>query len=59
MVKKTYVPNGIRIPNYRGDLGPKELCMEERWQESPIEPPQRKREGEMKKEIRKKEKNDR
>jgi hypothetical protein len=55
MVKKTYVPNGIQIPSHGGDLGQQELRMEERWQESPMEPPQRKR-GERKKETRKKEK---
>jgi hypothetical protein len=53
MVKKTYIPNGIRIPTHGGDLGHHELRMEEGWQELPMEPPQWKRGG-RKKEMRKK-----
>jgi hypothetical protein len=45
MVKTTYVPNRIGIPIHEGDLGHHGLRMEEKTQESPIEPPQTKREG--------------
>jgi hypothetical protein len=51
----TYVPNRIWIPTHGGNLGHHGLRMEERRQESPMEPPQGNRGG-RKKERMKKEK---
>jgi hypothetical protein len=45
MVKMTYIPNRIGIPTYGGDLGHHMLCLEQKTQESPMEPPQPKRGG--------------
>jgi hypothetical protein len=45
MVKKTYVPNEIRMETHGGDLGHHGLRMEERRQKSSMELPQGKRGG--------------
>jgi hypothetical protein len=55
-IKKTYIPNKIRIPTHRYDLWHHGLRMEYRRQKSPMKPPQGKRGGGRKNESRKKEK---
>jgi hypothetical protein len=45
MVNTTYEPNMIGISTLEGDLGHHILRMEEKTQESPMEPPQLKRGG--------------
>jgi hypothetical protein len=56
MVNVTYIPNRIGIPTHKGNLVHHGLRMEEKTQESSMEPPQLKREDGRKKEMRKKEK---
>jgi hypothetical protein len=44
MVNVTYIPNRIGIPTHKGNLVHHRLRMEEKTQESSMEPPQLKRE---------------